>query len=240
MGGIANAADMNMPLKAPAPPPPALTWTGCYLSGGIGYGMWNQQHYGETDPGHVPLTNTFTSGGEGWLGRVGGGCDYQFNPSFLLGAFGDYDFMNLKSQNLADVLGVGAFEKESASWAAGVRLGYLPYPELLTFISGGWTQARFDRQNLFDTTVMPAVPLGAFMDAHNYNGAFIGGGYEYRLPFAPNVTWKTEYRYNWYGADDLPILLDSGAATGAGENSKKTVQTVTTSLDWRFNLWGGR
>jgi outer membrane immunogenic protein len=236
--GTAGAADL--PMKAPPMAAPmAASWTGCWISGGVGYGMWNQQHFGETIPGNVPLTNTFSSGGEGWLGRVGAGCDYQIAPSFVIGAFADYDFMNLKSQNFADVSGIGAIEKESGSWAAGGRIGYLPYPNLMTFVSGGITQARFDRQDLFETFFsVPAVPIGAFIDAHTYSGAFIGGGYEYRLPWFQNVTWKTEYRYNWYRAADLPILFNDGTPTGIGEHSEKTVQTVTTSLVWRFNFGG--
>jgi outer membrane immunogenic protein len=234
--GTAGAADLAY--KAAPMAPPAVTWTGCYVSGGLGYGMWNQQHFGETDPGHVQLTPAFTSGGEGWLGRVGVGCDYQVAPSFVIGAFGDFDFMNLKSKNFSDVQGIGAIEKESRAWAAGGRVGYLPYPNLLTFVSGGFTQAHFDRQDLFDTTGLVATPLPLFIDAHTYNGAFIGGGYEYRLPWFQGLTWKTEYRYNWYRADDLPVFLSNGTLTGVAEHMEKTVQTVTTSLVWRFDFGG--
>jgi outer membrane immunogenic protein len=237
--GTAGAADL--PVKAPPlPPAPVYTWTGCYVSGGLGYGMWNQDHH--VDVLGVQVTSDETSGGRGWLGRVGGGCDYQVSSSFVIGAFADYDFMNLRSHDFADLgLGLGATlgaqEKESGSWAAGLRLGYLPYPNLMTFVSGGWTQARFDRMDI-DFITNPPVALGVFIDAHTYNGAFIGGGYEYRLPFAPSLTWKTEYRFNWYNSADLPILFADGFATGVSEHVEKTVQTVTTSLVWRFDFGG--
>ncbi len=39
----ASAADMTMPLKAPMPAP-VMSWTGCYVDAGWGYGMWNQDH----------------------------------------------------------------------------------------------------------------------------------------------------------------------------------------------------
>src|SRR5262249_42313719 len=40
----------DMPLKAPAPPPaPVYNWTGCYVKGGGGYGMWNQDTTGFDD-----------------------------------------------------------------------------------------------------------------------------------------------------------------------------------------------
>src|SRR5262249_4741191 len=92
--GTAGAADL--PVKAPpmVAAAPVYTWTGCYVSGGVGYGMWNQDHFGETLPGGLQLTGEITSGGRGWLGRVGVGCDYQVSPQFLIGAFGDFDFMD--------------------------------------------------------------------------------------------------------------------------------------------------
>ena len=236
--GTAGAADL--PMKAPpmVAAAPVASWTGCYISGGIGYGMWNQDRFGETIPGNLQLTGEITSGGRGWLGRVGVGCDYQVAPSFLIGAFGDFDFMDLRSHTFADVAGLGAEERERSSWAAGLRVGYLPYPNLLTFISGGWTQARFDRQDLFITGINPVIPAGLFIDRFTYSGGFIGGGTEYQLPFAPMLTWKTEYRFDFYREEDVPLLFNHGLATGIGEHTPQFVQTVTTSLVWRFNFGG--
>src|ERR1700757_4708817 len=112
-GSSAFAADLRMPVKAPyAPPPPAVSWTGCSINGGVGYGFWNQNTFGESDPGLVPETNTFSNGGQGWLGRVGAGCDYQFASSWVIGVFGDYDFMDLHSKNFTDVDGIGGIAKE--------------------------------------------------------------------------------------------------------------------------------
>src|SRR5262245_25292482 len=96
--GTAGAADL--PTKAPpmTAAAPAMSWTGCYITGGVGYGMWNQD---EVERAFGLATASYTNGGRGWLGRVGGGCDYQFNPSFVIGAFGDYDFANLKTHDFA-------------------------------------------------------------------------------------------------------------------------------------------
>ncbi len=69
--GSAMAADLA--LKAPPPLPPAPTWTGCYLSAGVGYGMLDDQRSGSD-----PTLPTSTSAAQGWLGAFGGGCDYQF------------------------------------------------------------------------------------------------------------------------------------------------------------------
>src|SRR5260370_39424546 len=97
--GAASAADL--PVKAPpyVAAAPVASWTGCWVSGGVGYGMWNQDHFTETDPGHVAFSSTTTDGGRGWLGRAGVGCDYQLAPSFVIGIFGDYDWLSLKGSN---------------------------------------------------------------------------------------------------------------------------------------------
>ena len=75
--GPAVAADLGRkaPAYIPPPAPPPPTFTGCYVDGGVGYGLWNIDHFGQ----FAGLqTSETTSGGRGWLGRVGGGCDYQF------------------------------------------------------------------------------------------------------------------------------------------------------------------
>lgn len=253
VAGPAMAADLGMPVKAPyAPPPPAVSWTGCYIDAGGGYGMWNQNAYGETDPGLAPLTNTFSSGGQGWLARFGGGCDYQFGlgglGNFVVGAFADYDFMDLHSNNFADVSGLGGTEKESGAWYAGGRLGYLVTPSLLTYVDGGYTQTRFDATNLFDTLAVPPIATGAALAAQTYSGWFIGGGTEYALNMSwlpiHGLFWRTEYRYAQYQAADVPIDCTSVALcgvvgpTGAGEHKKYDVQTITSGLVWRFNFGG--
>jgi outer membrane immunogenic protein len=250
--GSALAADLSMPVKAPyAPPPPAVSWTGCYIDAGVGYGMFNQDHYGETLPGGVPLTATDTSGGRGWLGRVGGGCDYQFGlgglGNFVVGAFGDYDFMNLTS-NFDDLSGIGGNATESGAWYAGGRLGYLVTPSLLTYVDGGYTQTHFDAVSLFGTPFVPPFATGAVLPARTYNGWFLGGGVEYALNMQwipiSGLFWRTEYRFAQYQAADLPINCTSVALcgvvgpTGAGEHTQNEVQTITSGLVWRFNFGG--
>jgi hypothetical protein len=95
--------------------------------------------------GGVPVSGEHTDGGRGWLGRVGGGCDYQFWQRFVVGALADYDFASLKG----DLAALGPFnvsgqEKMNWAWAAGGRLGYLPWDTLMVYVSGGYTQAHFN------------------------------------------------------------------------------------------------
>lgn len=235
------AADMRMPLKAPpAPVAPVTSWTGCYIDAGVGYGFYNQSHnlIDTTAVPPIALTATSNSGGEGWLGRLGGGCDYQLGSRFVIGAFADYDFANLKG-TFSDGA-IGGNEKMSAAWYAGGRLGYLVTPSLLAYVDGGYTEARFDQVN-FSQQFLPVLPLGTFIPAHTYNGWFIGGGTEYALDFdwfpIHGLFWRTEYRYAQYQSADLAILT-VGGGTGTGVHVQKDVQTITTGLVWRFNFGG--
>src|SRR5258708_14014667 len=101
--GSAVAADLPARTysKAPAPVAYAPSWTGCYVGGGGGYGLWNPENPAfQVGPATTQIAQTTTEGGRGWFGTVQAGCDYQFpamGTSFVVGAFGDYDFSSLKA-----------------------------------------------------------------------------------------------------------------------------------------------
>jgi outer membrane immunogenic protein len=241
--GAAGAANLPVKARPMAPVEPVPTWTGCSISGGVGYGEWNQDEsitFGVT-------SSIYTNGGRGWLGRVGVGCDYQVAPSFVIGAFGDYDFTDLKGtvqgSNFTATGGAGptvaANEKETGSWQAGLRLGYLPYPNLMTFVSAGWTEARFSQRDY--VSLITGLPTGISLPQHDYTGWFLGGGTEYGVPWAGfrGLFWKTEYRFSQYRTDDLATFVTAtGLPNGAIAHDQKFIQTVTSSLVRRFN-WGG-
>jgi outer membrane immunogenic protein len=249
VAGTAMAADMPVKAYLKAPPPPAVTFTGCYLDAGGGYGLWNQEHSDSTTFAGVPGTTiSQTDGGRGWLGRVGGGCDYQVSQSFVIGFLGDYDFMSLSGTNAplevtggAPFFPISATEKESAAWYVGGRLGYLITPSVLSFVDVGWTGTRFDAQS---ETTNSGAPIGFGYRNHNYSGWFLGGGTETSiagfLPGLPNgLYWRSEYRFSQYNRSDLSeISLTTGVPDGNVEHTKPFVQTVTSSLVWRFNWMG--
>ena len=245
--GSALAADLPPPYyKAPPPPAPAVNWTGCYVDGGAGYGLWNQEHTDSTLFGGVPGTTVSqTDGGHGWLGRVGAGCDYQVTPRWVVGVLGDYDFMDLRGTNSPlETLGgfpISSTEKETGAWSVGARIGYLLTPSILTYADAGYTEARFASQTL-TTNLGGATGFG--YPAHTYNGWFLGGGTETALAgFIPGLPTglflRTEYRFSTYERYDLPeIALATGASDGNFEHTRPYVQTVTTGIVWRFNWLG--
>jgi outer membrane immunogenic protein len=175
-----------------------------------------------------------TSGGSGWFGTVQVGCDYQFASSWVIGAFADYDFASIKGDFSSSGGGNIGEEKMRSAWAAGGRVGWTPFDRLLVFFSAEYTQAYFNRIDLI-STFAPNVPAGLYYPAHTYHGWFVGSGYEYAIGWLPGLTWKTEYRFAGYRADNVPLLFTAtGLSAGEAINSRKYTHMVRSELVWRF------
>lgn len=239
MAAPAIAADLRPKAPPPivkAPPAPiGYNWTGCYVNGGGGYGLFNQDSF-TTNNGGISTSSNVTNGGRGWFGTAGGGCDVQFG-GWVLGAFGDYDFTDLKGDVVIPNSNAVGREKQDSAWAVGGRLGYTLTPTILTYVNGGYTQARFDAINFVSQGA--GVPLDAQIGAATYSGWFVGSGFEYSLGWMPGLFWKTEYRFAQYDRESLAILNGAGTPTGGSLESDKTIQTIRSELVWRFN-WGNR
>jgi outer membrane immunogenic protein len=127
--------------------------------------------------------------------------------------------------------GLTGTEKESSAVAAGGRIGYLVTPQILAYINGGWSSTRFDGVT-FDNTV-GGTASGVTLPSHTFSGGFIGGGSEVAVQAVPNLHWRNEYRYATYGAADLQ--LSGAGAVSVFTHESKNVQTITTSLVWKFH-----
>ncbi len=244
LSGSALAADLPpapQVYKAPAVVAPAYSWTGCYIDGGGGAGMWNQSHYNYTTA--TGFINSFeqTTGGRGWYGEVGGGCDYQFSMgtfgNVVIGVLGGYDFMDLKGaySDSFNVVATG-YEKESNAGFVGGRIGFLVTPNLLTYTSGGWTESRF---NGF-TSISPVGAAFNFVTpAHTYNGYFLGGGLEYSLAgwlgLPQGLFLRSDYRWSTFKAANINYLTTSGAPFGTSTRSNIYTMQLGTELIYRFN-----
>jgi outer membrane immunogenic protein len=248
----AFAADMaSRPYaKAPAPVASAYNWTGFYLFGGGGGGLWSANGgVDATATGTcIVCTNTRT-GGDGWFGTVGAGYDWQATPSWVFGVFADGQFGSLKG-NIGDanVTGIGAATsgivgttKMETAWAVGARLGYLVAPNVLSYVNAGYTGTYWTGSTLLNSG--NGNPSGLHTDRFNTGGAFVGGGVENNLNIfgisAPGWFMKTEYRAAYLDSKRLSERLDAGNALfGRDITFRPFVQTISTSLVYRFN-WGG-
>ncbi len=237
MIGPAFAADI--PAKAPVLKAPAAqmvaSWTGCYVAAGGGYGLWNQDSTRTSNPTFGPVTvlsATTTSGGRGYFGTVGGGCDYQVSERFVVGALADYDFGSLKGSLVNATSNYFANEKLRSSWAVGGRLGWLVTPTVLAYVSGGYTEARFGRADLFFGGIPPTTV--SHIPATTYSGWFLGSGTEFMLSSGWFV--RSEYRYARYDNKYTPeVITATGAEFNNGTDNEKFVQTVRTELIWKWN-----
>lgn len=244
--GQAIAADMPMKAARPAPlPVPVATWTGCYVGGGGGYGLYDIETRMYNDAGGVavPLNRQFDQGGRGWIGTVQGGCDYQFalgTYQLVIGAFGDYNWSDMKGDFTGNGGRVGlesGREKVDNFWSVGGRIGWLITPAVLTYFSGGYTEAHRTGVGTYLNAVN--VPVGFGLRGGSTQGWFLGSGIEYQLGWIPNVTIKTEYRFSEFDQrDNREFSTVTGLNNANFSRDKLFTQTVITTLSYRFNFGG--
>lgn len=249
--GSALAADMAPRPYAKAPmPAPVMSWTGCWISGGGGYGISRTNRDSrDAVTGALTVLNG-TSGSDGWLATAGVGCDYQVAPRWVIGAFGDGTWSDIKGDHSWRVFGAGtAFvgeAKQDWSWAAGARVGYLVTPAFLTYFNAGYTQAHYESYNLRETTAAFGA-TGLQVPGQTFNGFFIGSGFEYQLDFLPGLFVKSEGRAAWYDRRDSRLACVGAGTQCAGatgldpfgniDSRKPITYTAKTELVYRFN-WG--
>jgi outer membrane immunogenic protein len=244
--GSASAADLaarpytKAPMMAPAP-----SWTGFYIFGGGGGGLWNADSNVVAVPGGTALTRDQRLGGSGWFGTVGIGYDWQFGGRWVAGIFGDGQFGEIRGSLSDSAFVTEGREKLRTSYAAGARLGYLVAPNVLSYVNAGYSGSEWSgtSQTFLDVT----SPAGVLSTTPSFrrDGWFIGGGVENNLDIfgitAPGWFMKTEYRSAFYDRIALPETLTpafGGGLTGTAVTFKPWVQTISTSLVYRFN-WTG-
>src|SRR6201981_2853903 len=184
--GAASAADIAAKpyVKAPPPVAPVYNWTGFYVFGGGGGGLWAADQQVVNTFGGRPFTVDQRQGGSGWFGTVGAGYDWQFSQTWVAGVFADGQFGSIRG-TIQDPFagpnfGFSSTQKMEDSWAVGVRLGWLVAPNVLSYVNGGYSGAHYGRANFMD---LAGNDGGVHLDSYNRNGWFVGGGVENSLNF---------------------------------------------------------
>lgn len=256
--GSAVAADIAPRAYSKAPPvvAPVTNWTGCWISGGGGYGISRTNH-GESvpsNPAFFPIPNS-TSGADGWLVTAGVGCDYQFNNRWVVGGFVDGNWSDIKGDYETRI--TGAFDanvgesRQRWAWAAGGRIGYLVTPSVLSYVNAGFSQMHLDAVNFNRVLGPPGVFTGIQFPGQTFDGVFVGTGFEYALDFLPGLFLKSEGRASYYSRKDvLPTCVSAGFVCGGPgipgrigpftdiDSRRPIVYTAKTELVYRFN-WSG-
>jgi len=164
-GGLGVASS-----NEPAPPSPTnVNWTGVYAAGAsMGFGRVNAAAGGGSAG--------FASGGQGLLGSVFVGADYQFSPYALVGVMGDFTWTGIQATSSITAPGGGVFLSAEANrqWSVMGRLGYLPVPSTLLYAAAGYAQLNV---HATATAVLPgSMPFAARDTA--LSGFTVGPGIE--------------------------------------------------------------
>jgi outer membrane immunogenic protein len=240
--GSAMAADMAPRTYSKAPAPVlAPSWTGFYIFGGVGGGIWDANDSAKVTGTGLPLSINQKQGGDGWFGTVGLGYDWQFNGPWVFGLLADGQFGSLKGSIVDPTFPLTGNIKMQDAWAAGARLGYLVAPNVLSYVNGGYSGSHWSGTTLLSS--FSGLPSGFHTNSFNRNGVFVGGGVENNLNIfgisAPGWFMKTEYRAAYYGNKNVNELFDAtNLSNGRDIAFKPFVQTISTSLVYRFN-WTG-
>src|SRR5258705_12837735 len=174
--GSAVAADLPARTYSKAPPQVmAPSWTGFYIFGGAGGGLWAADSNVQAFPGGTAFTRDQRLGGSGWFGTVGAGYDWQFNSRWVAGIFGDGQFGDIRGSLSDPETFTEGSEKLRTSYAAGVRLGYRVAPNVLSYVNAGYSRSEWS-----GTTQSSLTPGGLAVSttaSYHRNGWFVGGGF---------------------------------------------------------------
>jgi outer membrane immunogenic protein len=258
ISGPVFAADMRMPVKAPAVAAPvAYSWTGCYAGGHIGVGSSRTSIAERVEPfGLAPFfappdTPIPVDSDAGVVGGVQVGCDYQFATHWVVGAAGDFTWTDLDGKTsdpfFAGKNGGPIIIGAKTEWLASAtaRLGYA-WNTWLIYGKGGaaWAHDRISIPNigLWGNPVVAVCATGGVVGCNPAGSATTLGwtaGFGFEWAFAGH--WSTGVEYNHYQFNNNNfILTDASGIGGSGVPAAgpvhvdQHVDTLTVNLNYRF------
>jgi len=214
---------------APAPIAPVINWTGLYVGAGVGGGALTH----ELDVSILGGLLTFGQdyGGEGFFGTLQVGYDYQIAPRWVVGAFADFDWVDMDARVIS--VGLAGFPLLNASietdsmWTVGGRVGYLITPETMVYGLLGYTSLEFDGLN--GSLLGGAIPFNiALSDA---DAVTVGAGMETQL--GSNFALKLEYRYSDFDSENIAALTIPPLINTQLDTDLHTARAVLT---YKFNF----
>ena len=251
LGGPALAADM--PVKAPPPPVPVFTWTGCYVGLYIGDDYGKFQSTVNTPTVRVattPATPFAATAGltgqitndthmSGFLGGGTVGCNYQVY-NWVWGIEVDGGVTNKDGQDFL----LPPFNPNPAnlyinqiheSWlgTARVRLGYAVWDKWLWYVTGGGAYARVKEIEWLAGN--PTPPFQTNFSTSNIWGWTVGVGTEYSLGYGWSI--KSEFLYVDLGTHGFLQPFTTGANAGPVDTRIRDY-VFKFGMNYRFGGWG--
>jgi len=244
----AHAADMA--LKAPPPPAPVFSWTGCYI-GVNGGAAWNHSNVVSTmDPGShfglpanlaaVDAAGTGSMNKTGFIGGGQAGCNFQ-TGAFVFGLEGDIDGVSANATLTGTgVSTIGPFAVTNSvktNWLATVRpRAGVAFDRSLLYVTGGAAFAGIRYTQAYaDTT--PEFASGASQASQTKTGYAVGVGWEYA--FMGNWSAKAEYLYVRFPSISTTTFVADTPGLGTGTNTLHGTASLQSNifrlgLNYRF------
>jgi outer membrane immunogenic protein len=229
----ANAADLYVKAKPPAPMPPPFSWTGFYIGGNFG-GAW-----GERDVTDSVFGLNFGNGANNGVfiggGQVGG--NYQVN-NIVIGVEGDFDGATNNNNTSNGVIvpgpGLGHTFQVSANnrWVATLAARFGVAVDRLLFygkFGGGWVGV-----NGFTVTDLSTGASFTGSGSTTNGGWLLGTGFEWAL--ADN--WSAKFEYDFLGLSSRTFTVPVGSPFFVGDTfttGHRSVQMAKVGINYRFN-----
>lgn len=237
-----NAADLptkasayNAPLAAP------FSWTGCYIGGNIG-GAWSRQLAGTVSRTQAPASASQNA--LSVIGGVNAGCNYQFDPHWVVGVEGDWSWTKLDANAVAPNLRVdgspvasgGLSFSRDTKWLASIRghAGWVAMPNTLVYFTAGaaWTKVDYEALDAFLGGCPNCAPTSF---SHTKTGYVLGGGADYAL--TNNWIVRAEYLYYHFGGESSVGFFPDIVGGGPGANfhwDALQIHEVRLGVNYKF------
>jgi outer membrane immunogenic protein len=230
----------DLPVKsapAPMPAPPVVSWTGLYVGLHAGWG-WSNSKANVSDNLLDFDPVSLDQNGNGVVGGLQVGYNWQAAPNWLIGIEGDFSGTAIRQNAVAlvsfggtpvQIAGINHIAEQDIKWLATLRgrLGYTAGPWLL-FVTGGGAWAGIDyTAGPSWTSVYGAAPF-----SHTSSGWTAGGGFEYA--FTNKWIGRLEYLYYDLGAVTFvnpAIILPTSAATTTWDTK---INVVRAGVNYKF------
>jgi outer membrane immunogenic protein len=211
----AGAANWAMPVKAQAAVP--WNWSGFYLGGHAGYG-WGRDPFSNPFSSTVVLTDVNSNG---FLGGFQAGANWQ-SGAWVGGLEVDLSGTSIKGSTSAGsgTDAVTITDKFNMLGSGRARLGYVAWPSVLLYGTGGLAWTRFE-QTTTQTDSVNTEPAWRF-------GWAAGVGAETRIR---ETNWLARVEYLHYDFGDSGSSFSSSGAQTSGH---LTNDVIRAGLSYKF------
>jgi outer membrane immunogenic protein len=230
---VSSAMAADLPVrKAPsvAPAPVVYDWSGLYIGGHVGWGFAETDITDRTVLGTSLAIPTQSFNGDGFLGGVQAGWNYQVG-NFVLGAEVDYSFADIKGDVTTSIAATNAVVSRSSDvmWIATstARLGYT-WDRVMIYSKLGAAFAQFDYNNNIS---VGGASVFSGTASETRVGFTVGTGIEWAL--AGGWTAKAEYNYMDFGRRTVDFGVDA-AGNPVNLDVDQRISTVKAGVNYRF------